>query len=137
MNRYDFQRLTAVRLRDAKVLLDSGNYEGAYYLVGYAVECALKACIAKQTRRYDFPEVAVVRQSHTHDFEQLIRVARLETDRTVAIRSDPNLEANWLVVQKWRESSRYESINRQQAEELFAAVSQRRHGVLRWVKKYW
>ena len=28
----------------------------AYYLCGYAVDGRLKACIAKQTRRYDFPD---------------------------------------------------------------------------------
>ena len=30
-----------------KVLLDAGRYPAAYYLVGYAVECGLKACVAK------------------------------------------------------------------------------------------
>jgi HEPN domain-containing protein len=33
------------------VLLEAGLYAGAYYLAGYAVECALKACIAKKTAR--------------------------------------------------------------------------------------
>jgi HEPN domain-containing protein len=55
MNRADFQKLTQLRLAEAKVLLDSNRYEGAYYLMGYAVECALKSCIAKQTKEYDFP----------------------------------------------------------------------------------
>ena len=42
-------------LKRQKALLDGGYPAGAYYLMGYAVECALKACIAKQTKRYDFP----------------------------------------------------------------------------------
>ncbi len=50
MNRSDFQRLTRLRLDEAKVLLANERYQGAYYLIGYAVECALKACIAKQTK---------------------------------------------------------------------------------------
>ncbi|MCP5119377.1 MAG: HEPN domain-containing protein, partial [bacterium] len=49
MNRTDFQNLALERLDDAKVLLDGGRYNGAYYLSGYVVECALKACIAKLT----------------------------------------------------------------------------------------
>jgi len=44
-----------MRLKDAEVLLQKGRNEAAYYLAGYAVECALKACIAKQTKRHEFP----------------------------------------------------------------------------------
>jgi hypothetical protein len=38
-------------LQDAEALLQGGRYDAAYYLAGYAVECAIKACIANQTRR--------------------------------------------------------------------------------------
>ena len=55
MNRNDFQKISRLRVKEAKALLDNGYPAGAYYLMGYAVECALKACIAKQTKRYDFP----------------------------------------------------------------------------------
>jgi len=37
-------------------LLRLGLFDGAYYLAGYAVECALKACIAKGTQRFEFPD---------------------------------------------------------------------------------
>jgi HEPN domain-containing protein len=138
VNRYDFQRLAAVRLRDARVLLENGSYDGAYYLVGYAVECALKACIAKLTRRYDFhPHWNVVKDAYTHDFGKLLRLARLEETRADAMKADLDLEANWIVIEKWRETSRYDTTSQQQAEELLAAVSDRRHGVLRWIKTYW
>lgn len=43
LSRSDFQRLADVRIAEAKVLLDAGMWDGAYYLAGYAVECALKA----------------------------------------------------------------------------------------------
>jgi HEPN domain-containing protein len=48
--------MAMVRLKEANVLLRLGLSDGAYYLAGYAVECALKACIAKGTRRYEFPD---------------------------------------------------------------------------------
>src|SRR5690242_18924526 len=35
----DFRDLAAMRVREAKLLLDGGEWSGAYYLVGYAVEC--------------------------------------------------------------------------------------------------
>ena len=47
MNRTDLQQPALTRLAEAKALLAAGFPAGAYYLAGYAVECALKACIAK------------------------------------------------------------------------------------------
>jgi len=43
MNRDDFQLLSKLRVAEAKALLDAGLYTGSRYLMGYAVECALKA----------------------------------------------------------------------------------------------
>ena len=56
MNRADLQKLSNTRIREAKALFAAGEYSGAYYLAGYAVECALKACFAKNVKQYDFPE---------------------------------------------------------------------------------
>jgi HEPN domain-containing protein len=56
VDRRDFQQLSRIRAREAEALLKLGLSDGAYYLAGYAVECALKACIAKGTRRYEFPD---------------------------------------------------------------------------------
>jgi HEPN domain-containing protein len=47
VNRNGLQDLSKVRLKEATALLNLRMYDGAYYLAGYAVECALKACIAK------------------------------------------------------------------------------------------
>jgi len=52
-------------------------YLGSYYLIGYAVECALKAYVAKQVRRYDFPDKKLANEAFTHDLEKLVRVAGL------------------------------------------------------------
>jgi hypothetical protein len=41
VNRADLQQLAETRLREAKVLLDAGEWSGSYYLCGYSVECAL------------------------------------------------------------------------------------------------
>jgi hypothetical protein len=55
MNRTDLQELAEVRIKDAQTLLDTGRFAAAYYLIGYSVECALKSCITKQIREFDFP----------------------------------------------------------------------------------
>jgi HEPN domain-containing protein len=78
MNRKDLQRLANVRLVEAKQLLKSKNPSGAYYLAGYSIELALKLCIAKKTKRYDFPNLNIVKSSYTHDLKNLIKLAGLE-----------------------------------------------------------
>lgn len=67
VNRKDLQSLARTRLAEAKILLDAGRSDGAYYLAGYAVECALKACIARGTQRHEFPDKKTVDASHTHN----------------------------------------------------------------------
>ena len=75
MDRNDFQVLARIRLKEARALLSAGLFDGAYYLAGYAAECALKACIAKATRRYEFPDRARVSACHTHDVVELVKQA--------------------------------------------------------------
>ncbi len=41
------QKLAEIRLKDAQALLGRKRWFGAYYLSGYAIECALKACLLK------------------------------------------------------------------------------------------
>ena len=50
VDRRELQDLSKVRLKEATALLQLGLFDGAFYLAGYAVECGLKACIAKGTR---------------------------------------------------------------------------------------
>lgn len=47
MDRKKLQWLAEERLKDAKALLGRKRWSGAYYLCGYAVECALKACLLR------------------------------------------------------------------------------------------
>jgi HEPN domain-containing protein len=80
MNRADFHKLTEIRIKEAKILLDRKCYEGAYYLAGYAVECALEACIARKTQAYDFPPQDA-KTFYTHDLDVLVSKADLKTLR--------------------------------------------------------
>ena len=73
MTRRDLRELALIRLKEAGVLLRNGKYDGAYYLSGYIIECALKACIAKQTQRYEFPDKTIADASHTHKLKELLK----------------------------------------------------------------
>ena len=137
MNRTLLQQLAEERVRDAKVLLDSGQWSGAYYLAGYAVECALKACIAKQTQLHDFPDKDRVVKSYTHDFDALVIVAGIQADLTAVRKVDQSFLDHWLRVKDWSEKARYREWDEPAARSLFEAVTNPTNGVLRWVKQHW
>lgn len=106
MNRTDFQRLSNTRLQEARALLTAGLPEGAYYLAGYAVECALKACIAKRTQVHDFPEKGSHRY-FSHNLDELVGFANLRTDLDDTIQEDGTFKIQWTLIKNWSEESRY------------------------------
>ncbi len=138
MNRADLQNLAALRVQEAKLLLNGGFHAGAYYLAGYALECALKACIAKQTKEHDFPDKRIVDKSYTHSLETLIEVAGLKKELDDEIQSNGMFSKYWNVVKDWKESVRYEAgITEKRAADLYLAIDDAKHGVLQWLKKWW
>ncbi len=138
MNRVGFQEISKIRRREASILLNAGHYQGAYYLVGYAVECALKACVAKQTKRHDFPDKKFAEEVYTHDLEKLVKKAGLAPDFDRDKNSDPLLAVNWAVVKDWKETARYDlGITVVQARDLFSACTARRSGILTWIRRRW
>lgn len=139
MNRSDFKQLTEIRIREAKVLLTSKCYEGAYYLAGYAVEWALKACIARKTQLHDFPpKPDVVRNSYQHNLESLVNLAGLHEELKNQQSTVVQFGSNWDLVIKWSEAYRYEThVDSKTAKDLYSAIANSRNGVLVWLKKYW
>ena len=119
-------------------MLTAGQYEGAYYLAGYAVECALKSCIARQTQQHDFPpKPEFVRRLYSHELGDLLRVAGLALTLDVDSKTDPALGANWDVVEGWSEQSRYARPTESQARQLHDAIVDPSHGVLQWLHQHW
>ena len=138
LNRAALQSLAGVRLDDAQALLAAGRFDAAYYLAGYVVECALKACIVRGTAQYDFPDRKLAEQSWTHSLNELVGVARLRADLDTAGRNDPLLRRHWVTVEQWAEHFRYhEGIAQQEAHGMLRAVTDPIHGVLQWVQQYW
>ena len=137
MDRKELQDLSKIRLKEATALVRLGLFDGAFYLAGYAVECALKACIAKGTRRGEFPDKKKVESSHSHNLLQLIKVAGLEEVCDLHAGKDAAFRNNWGFVQSWSEQSRYRRHRPESARALLAAVSDRRHGVITWIKQQW
>jgi len=136
LNRRDLQNLALTRLKEVEVLLNHRQYSGAYYLSGYVIECALKACIAKQTKKFEFPDKKTVMDSYTHDLEKLVKVAKLDT-QLKSLLNDPDFSLRWSTVKDWSEDSRYQTHNRQEARDIYSAITDPNHGVLQWLQQHW
>jgi HEPN domain-containing protein len=137
VNRADLQRFANDRLADAKALLAAKRWTGAYYLAGYAVECALKACIAKLMKAEEFPDRVLAEKSWTHNLLQLVGVAGLKDDFAAARQAEPILAENWDTVKDWNESTRYARTSKADAQQLYEAISDKNHGVVPWLKLRW
>ena len=132
------QGLCRTRLREAKALARLGHYDGSYYLLaGYAVECALKSCIAKETRKHEFPDRKRAEISHTHNLRELVRAANLEDARLEEAKKDSTFRNNWDTVQLWSEQSRYRTNRPEVVRSIIEAIGDRNHGILRCIKRYW
>lgn len=139
MNRLEWQTLADVRIAEAAALLGATTpfADGAYYLIGYAVECALKACIAKCVQQFDWPDKKFVADCHTHDIQTLTRLANLESARAADATTNAQFAQNWNIVKDWNERARYERRSLVQAQKLFDAVNDAKDGVLPWIKARW
>ena len=140
MNRADFQRLAIDRLADAKALLAAKRWAAAYYLAGYAVECGLKSCILARLAagtEVIFDDRRFSEKCWTHNLVQLVDLAGLTATLAADAAADPDLLAKWDIVKEWSESSRYVRTAKAEAEELYEAITNKKHGVFSWIKRHW
>ncbi len=137
VNRAELQRLANERIGDARVLLAARRWSAAYYLAGYAVECALKACIAKLMKSEEFPDRTFAEKCWTHNLAQLLGLAGLRADFDNAMQADSDLRDNRDIAKEWNESSRYARKTKADATDLYEAITEKKHGVLSWLKRRW
>ena len=137
LTKYDLEKLAQVRLDDSLLLLQAGRSSSAYYLAGYSVELALKACISKLIQPNAIPEKAFVNAIYTHRLENLLSSAGLLPQFNADSRADTEFAANWAITSQWTEESRYEFWDAVSATTLLQAIHEPNCGVFRWVKKHW
>ena len=134
--RRDFKALADLRVEEAHVLLVGGKQLGAYYLCGYAVECALKACIAKRMRLYRFPpKKEYIYKIYSHNLDGLVSAADLDTQLQNDMVANTAFAANWNTVKDWNEESRYKASGLN-GQDMYDAVTGA-DGVLPWIKQRW
>ncbi|WP_165233325.1 hypothetical protein [Aquisphaera insulae] len=140
MDRAHWQQLSRERVKDAELLLGGGQWAGAYYLAGYAVECGLKSCVLAFVERN--PDVIFLDRKYsekcwTHDIGVLVALADLQSSRVADSLANPALEVNWGIVLTWSEKARYELIGEARARRLHEAVAHDPNGVLPWIRMRW
>jgi len=138
MNKSELEKLVEIRVQEADTLLKSKCFQGAYYLIGYALECSFKACISKQVKAFDFLDKRLANASNTHKLSELVGVAGLKQKLNEQENQDENFKLNWAVAKDWSEVSRYECIvEENKAKDLYKAITDNESGILAWLKKYW
>jgi len=137
MNKIELENLASIRITEAEILLTADCYQGAYYLAGYALECTLKACIAKQVKEFDFPDKKLANDSYTHNLANLLITAGLKQKLTEQEKQNEEFKLNWAIVIEWSEESSYKfAITKQEAHDLYIAITDNESGILPWLKKY-
>ena len=139
MTTAELQQMAVERIKDAKALLDGSRWEFAYYVAGYAVECALKSCLlARMTHTgWIFQDKAKIEECLTHDFDKLVILAGLKSELTSALAAGTAFAGFWVEVTKWKVISRYTTKTEPEARALYEAITNDPDGVLKWIQKYW
>lgn len=142
MNRTTLQQLAQLRLDDAQALLAASRWSAAYYLAGYAVECALKSCVLRHI--HDSGAIFApgeylkdLAKCWSHDFKLLLQLAGLTATHGTALGANPAFGAFWAVAKDWKEISRYEEKTEQQALALYEAITHNPDGVFQWLQQRW
>ena len=137
VDRRDLQELARVRLKEATALLSLGLFDGAYYPAGYAVECGLKACIAKEPCGTSFRTSGGWIPATRTTCVSWLELTGLSDELAGRVGKDPGFKLNWEVVQEWSEQSRYQKHRPEAAQQMLEGVGNRSHGVISWIKLHW
>jgi len=128
-------RIGEARLREARALLEAGEYSGAVYLAGYAVECHLKAAICV---RLDWESLLATFK--THDLEGLLLYTGLQRK----LRNVDLVRSSFTkIVGLWNGGGRepvvrYDdpaSLDQQTAQLFMSSVEGVPEGVIPWLQK--
>ncbi len=131
------ERLVEARFAEAISLFDAKHFSGAYYLGGYVVELAIKACIANVFQQGAIPDRKFVNSIYDDNLTALIRVAGLEADLKAKAQVDADFAQHWEYIAEWSESVRYQLVEEDKAKPLIEALRDENHGILQWIKMYW
>lgn len=140
------------RIDEAKVLLASGYSDGAFYLVGYAVELMLKWRICKlfgidnlfsasqESSSAIGNGVSELRKTFkTHDLLALLLYSGLKTKFDAEKSGNLTLlKVHSLVMTEWKESIRYMPCGHTETSDVeivLTLISDQENGFLKWIEE--
>lgn len=118
--------------RQAKILLNVDEYEGALYLAGYSLEFMLKRKILLHMKWNKYPLKGDVSKSFkTHKLPELMQLSGLDAE----LHMDSEQTADWITAQKWSPDWRYEvlpgeNLTKAAVYEMFEATL----SMVKWIK---
>jgi len=138
------KQIANARLKTVKLLINAKDWHGAANMMGYALECALKAVICKTLNLVSYPD----RKSNkhiksfflTHEFNSLLIVSGLEN--VFSLRGPEKLFESWSNFTKeypgpvWTEM-RYDNNNwtGEKTKSLHDALVDPQHGIITYIEK--
>jgi len=137
LKRTDLHAIALAKLDDARLLLEHGRWSSSYYLGGYALEIALKACIARTIEAETIPDRRFINDIFVHDLAKLVTLAGLKNALDARKDGDPAFWANWALVTQWRPEVRYEIVQPTTAQLTVSAIADEPSGVFPWIRQFW
>jgi len=139
IRRETFKRVAIKKLEAAKILFAAGDYDTAGYLLGYVVECSIKAIICKRLRLTEYPDTGRHKDVFaSHDFDRLLMLSGYSSEVTLTV--NPDLFPNWSTLTKdWKPETRYNEgvYNKNVIQDKIIALEEPKNGFLNWIKKRW
>jgi hypothetical protein len=78
----ELKEIANARLKTAEILIEAGDWDGAGYMLGHVLECALKAVVCKTLNLLEYPEYTKNDKTDgyfmTHKYDQLLIASGLE-----------------------------------------------------------
>lgn len=132
--RLDLIRLHQQWVDDARILLAAQRYAGAYHAGGIALECALKARIARFTQAEEFPDKKLAQEAWEHDPRRLLALGDLVRFMDGAPSA---VQTNWATVKDWKIDSRYtHTVNPATVGAFLDALDDATDGVITWLRNH-
>jgi hypothetical protein len=132
--RQDLLQLSEQWMQAARILLAAQSLIPAYQAGGIALECALKARIAKLTQAEEFPDRRLAEKAWKHDPTELLAAGDLV--RYLDAAGLP-VQANWATVKDWKIESRYDqTIPLVTVNAFLDALDGQPDGILPWLLKH-
>lgn len=149
--RVELKQLAKKRRQTAKYLIDAGDWEMAIYMMAMSLELALKSAACYALKLEAYPETSDPNDTYfkSHNFDRLLRVSGM-TD-IFSVRNpmkDQIAFDNWsiftqtfLFPDKDYVAMRYDprmlaTFTRTKAEELYAALYEDNHSILKTMARY-